>query len=202
VPGTGLTPTSEPLADLLVESLQLAARPTFGQAPGLARQGERLLVPVRVTVRNAGPRPAPIFKLSASFTRLVGPIRRETDGAPFVASGQRDPDFVFTTSQLGPGAAVSLSGAIALPLSMAGQSVALEVMADSCASEERQPPYCRVHEANEDNNLSAPLQVQLPSPPSVTPTRTATSPTRTIPRTPTRTPTPRVIIDESIEEDV
>jgi hypothetical protein len=187
IAGPGLTPGREPLPDLLVESIQLGARPTFGGAPGLAQQPERLLVPVRVTVRNAGTRPAPVFKLSASFTRMVGPIRRETDGAPFVAPGQRDPDFVFTTSPLAAGATVSISGVIVLPLSMAGQSVALEVMADSCASEQAQPPYCRVQEGNEDNNVSEALQVQLPLRPSVTPTRTL-SPTRTIPPTPTRTP--------------
>jgi hypothetical protein len=187
IAGPGLTPGREPLPDLLVESIQLGARPTFGGAPGLAQQPERLLVPVRVTVRNAGTRPAPVFKLSASFTRMIGPIRRETDGAPFVAPGQRDPDFVFTTSPLAAGATVSISGVIVLPLSMAGQSVALEVMADSCASEQAQPPYCRVQEGNEDNNVSEALQVQLPLRPSVTPTRTL-SPTRTIPPTPTRTP--------------
>jgi hypothetical protein len=187
------TPTSPPeavLPDLSVQTIELAGRPSIGIAPGLSQRAESWLVPVRIAIHNLGSASAAIFKVSAVYAEQVGASDRGTFQAPFIVAGQRTPGYAFTASPLGAAETVSFSGSIVLPLALTGRSVALRVIADSCAGDERLPPFCRVQEQREENNTSTALQVQLPPAPA-TATRTRT-PTRA---PPTRTPTRVVVIN-------
>jgi hypothetical protein len=45
---------------------------------------------------------------------------------------------------------------------MQGAVVSIRALADSCASDEFQPAYCRVDESNENNNQTSSLKLTLP----------------------------------------
>jgi len=124
-----------------------------------------IVVPVYVVVQNQGGVEADTFKLSAQHIGSSGNFT-----VPFTVKNQADSWYPYTTTSLGTGEAMAFNGSIMLPESPQGQTIVLNILADSCVGDEFMPSYCRVFESDESNNEAQPVTIKLPSnsPPSVT----------------------------------
>jgi len=109
-------------------------------------------VPVQVIVTNQGKAKTGEFKVSTYFTDPDG----NTFVGPFVVpSGTR--------TTLAPGASHTFNGVMVFSHgNNRSTTVKIKALADSCASDEFMPEYCRVQESNEENNYSEEKEVQLP----------------------------------------
>lgn len=155
------TPVKPPplilLPDLVVTTLTLTGSPTKNS------EG-KIEVPIRVVIKNQGTAEAGIFKVSTEYTVPDG-----TYAVDFTVPGQSSISYPHTSAPLAAGREISFSGKVTFPASLLGKTVSLMAIADSCSSDEFMPDYCRVKEANEDNNkstaLSVSVSIRLVSPP-------------------------------------
>jgi hypothetical protein len=180
VPTATSTPTATPVTprppDLTVLSLQA------GPYVSLNPKGEFVL-PVRVSVSNAGSSPAGDFKVSLNY-RTTAPTLGPETLAPFQVPGQADPYFPHSVNSLPPGGQLTFDGQTLLDPRLQGQTIALWAVVDSCAGETNPPPNCRVAESSENNNISSQVLLLIPTLPTATPTATLT---------PSPTPSPTLI---------
>lgn len=116
-------------------------------------------VPVEVTVTNRGTSAAAVFSTSTEYAhpqlgRFLVPLLA-TDGELYDLQ---------TTAELEPGQSVTFVGVVLLNPDLAGETVELTVVADSCSGDGSSvaESYCRVEESDETNNRSAPIRVLLP----------------------------------------
>lgn len=116
-------------------------------------------VPVTVVVRNQGDEPADIFKISTEYTSSSG-----TYAVAFRIPGESNTWYPYTDEPLDPGDEITFEGEVRLNDSLAGETVYLIAIADSCSEDEFEPVYCRIEESNEDNNKSPEAEVYLPAP--------------------------------------
>ena len=116
-------------------------------------------IPVEVTVTNRGRSAAAVFKTS---TEYVHPQYGWTM-APFQVDG-REPYYPQTTDVLEPGQSVTFVGVVLLDEELAGETVELSAVADSCNGDGSSiaESYCRINESDETNNRSAPIRVVVP----------------------------------------
>jgi hypothetical protein len=121
--------------------------------PGIPVYGDsssEASLPLKVTVKNQGAATSESFKISVDVTSAEGRYVR-----PFTVPGQAD---IWYPRQdgLGAGESATFEGTLYLGLpggpSLAGQTLILDVMVDSCSGDEFQPEYCRVQESYETNN--------------------------------------------------
>ena len=124
--------------------------------PVITAQGVE--VPIGVVVKNQGSGPAGVFKVS---THYVDPLGRSFVVA-FTVPGETDTWYPFTDVALAPGAQVVFNGKVAFHSSVRNVQVTLTALADSCSGDEFMPPYCRVSESSETNNLSSGILLNLP----------------------------------------
>ncbi len=116
-------------------------------------------IPIEVTVTNRGGSAAAVFKTSTEHTDpQYGWLM-----TPFQVDG-RTPYYPQTTEPLEPGQSVTFIGAVFLEQEMAGETVELSVVADSCNGDGSSiaESYCRINESDESNNRSAPMRVVVP----------------------------------------
>ncbi len=110
-------------------------------------------LPVRVTVLNRGGVPASGFKVAVVDARTENPIA-------LTVAGEQDRWYPRLRG-LGPGDSATFDGTLAIR--SAGGVLVLVAIADSCSGEEFvSDPPCFVSEADESNNRSGPLRVDLP----------------------------------------
>lgn len=145
-------------ADLIVSQLEQTDGIDFGP-------NNELIVPIRAVVNNQGNAPAPVFKVATSYAG--------GSFGPFVASFRAnstedvDPDngfYPFTRREIAPNGEVAFEGVVIFTAIENQNSLSLRIMADSCSGEEFALETCRVEEANEDNNESQPILVDVPRP--------------------------------------
>ena len=144
-PGPPLVPGT----DLVILAIELTGAPEIG-ADGMVE------VPLRVIARNLGDTEAEVFKLHVDYTGPAG-----TFVAPFSVPGETSAFYPFARGALAPGTDMSFEGIVRLPGELAGETISLTAVADSCAGEEFMPAFCRVEE-NEEGNNEATLQQELP----------------------------------------
>ncbi len=130
----------------------------FAQAGDAVVTRDGIQVPVRMTLRNQGSSDAAIFKSSTQYTTADG----STFVAAFTVPGEADIFYPWTDDLLGAGREASFSGVVTFLASLRGQTVSLTGLADSCSGDEFVPEFCRVEESDEDNNLSAAVEITLP----------------------------------------
>lgn len=140
--------------------------------PGIPVYGDsasEASLPLKVTVKNQGAATSESFKISVDVTSAEGRYVR-----PFTVPGQAD---IWYPRQdgLGAGESATFEGTLYLGVpggpSLAGQTLTLDVMVDSCSGDEFQPEYCRVQESDETNNnmqsaVRMPLATTATRPPS------------------------------------
>lgn len=134
--------------DLVVTSLVSTGEPTVVT-------GNNVELPIRVVVKNQGAAGAGTFKVAANYSPgdLV---------VAFTVPGQSSSLYPFTSAELAAGAETVFEGKVTFISSARGQTVSLTATADSCSGDEFMPPYCRVEESDEMNNVSDPISVPLP----------------------------------------
>lgn len=142
-------PPLVPGIDLVISTIELTG------APRISTDGT-VEVPLRVIARNQGDTVAGIFKLHVEYTSPSGNFV-----APFSVPGEASAFYPFARGVLAPGADTSFEGVVRLPGELAGETISLTAVADSCAGEEFVPAFCRVEESEEGNN-EATLQQELP----------------------------------------
>lgn len=133
----------------------------------------RIALPVRVVITNDGNAAAPTSKLSLEYLSASGAWFLLGFGVPGQPAGE-----VFT-GPLAAGASATFNGSVTFAPTAVSGTVSIRAYADSCAGEEFTPPYCRVDESNEGNNVSpvATATLTIPSFPvlaQVTPTGSGT----------------------------
>lgn len=115
---------------------------------------------VRVVVENQGTVAATTFRIGTwesdfSTTRAV----------PFTVPGQSNTRMPLTSTTLYPGESITIEGRIGFHPALTGKKVKLFAVADDCSTRD-DFDYCRVHEADENNNDSEILIFNNPySPP-------------------------------------
>ncbi|MDH4147117.1 MAG: hypothetical protein OEY23_18325 [Acidimicrobiia bacterium] len=156
-------PVALPPADAFARA-DLVASLRAGTASEVVRNGTRLLVvPVQVTVRNAGAG-------NATLPTNVSAYRLSANGASYLHSlvlvsgaGSQD-GWSVTVPPLAAGASTTFRGRIEVPTSLLDNLAwtVWQVEADSCAGEEFTPASCTIAESDETNNLSTPVLVVRP----------------------------------------
>ncbi|MCL4302259.1 MAG: choice-of-anchor D domain-containing protein [Anaerolineae bacterium] len=154
LPLRGIGAATQP--DLVVSALD------FNGPAQINRRSGEIEVPIRLAVRNHGNAEAGLFKVSTDYTGPNG-----TFVVAFTVPGQNNIWYPFTNTPLPPGDEVVFAGVVTFSANMQGQNVSLTGLADSCSGDEFMPPACRVEESREDNNLSQPISLALPTPPPV-----------------------------------
>lgn len=133
-----------PPPDLIVNTLQ-----TTGQ-PAIAAD-RQVAVPLRFTVLNQGGTDAGTFRVTLVYTvEANGPFALTFTGSSM------------TGTPLAPNAEIAFAGQAMFPPAEQGQTVAIQVWADSCLGEAGFGANCRVPESNEANNSSSLLLLTLP----------------------------------------
>jgi hypothetical protein len=130
--------------------------------PAQINRSGNIEVPIRLVVRNQGNAEAAIFKVSTDYTGPDG-----TFAVAFTVPGQNNIWYPFTNTPLPPGDEVVFAGMVTFLARLQGQNVSLTGLADSCSGDEFMPATCRVEESREDNNLSQPISLTLPTPPII-----------------------------------
>lgn len=136
--------------DLVVTSLTTNGTPTVN-ADNSAE------VPILVVVRNNGTASAGIFKVSVQYT-----VNSQTFVVAFTVAGQTDIWYPWTDAALAPGEQVMFAGTLTFHPSLHNVTVSLEAVADSTDGDEFIPATGRVLESDETNNVSSPVEVDLP----------------------------------------
>jgi hypothetical protein len=136
--------------DLVVTSFEITGAPIIDSE-------NRIVLPVRVIVKNQGDADADVFKVSTSYMGS-----RETHVVAFTVPKRSHPWYPYTWDSLEAGAELSLDGTVTFDPSLHDTTVALFAYADSCSGEEFMPSYCRIDESNEGNNQSKSVSVDLP----------------------------------------
>jgi hypothetical protein len=153
LPLRGVGAVTQP--DLVISALDLNGSAQINRSGNIE-------VPIRLVVRNQGNAEAGIFKVSTDYTGPDG-----TFAVAFTVPGQKDIWYPFTNAPLLPGGEVVFAGIVTFLARQQGQDVSLEGLADSCSGDEFMPAACRVEESREDNNLSQPISLTLPTPPII-----------------------------------
>ncbi|MFB2935980.1 CARDB domain-containing protein [Aerosakkonemataceae cyanobacterium BLCC-F154] len=111
------------------------------------RSGQRIEIPVTVTVKNRGQASANRFKLAIDYTAED----REFVGS-FKVPGESNMWYPFTDSELAAGESKTFRGTFIFNNRRGISSTDLTAKADSCSGDEFMPGYCRVQESSETNN--------------------------------------------------
>ena len=149
--GSGASALDEDLKpDLVVSSFEITGTPSIDIE-------NRVVVPVRIVVKNQGAADADVFKVSTSYTGS-----RDTHVVAFTVPKRGHPWYPYTWDSLEAGAELELNGTVTFDPSLHDTTVALVAIADSCSGEEFMPDYCRIIESEEENNQSGALSVALP----------------------------------------
>ena len=136
--------------DLVVTTFEITGAPIIDIE-------DRVVLPVRVIVKNRGDADADVFKVSTSYAGS-----RDTHVVAFTVPKRSHPWYPYTWDSLEAGAELVLDGIVTFDPSLHDTTVALFAFADSCSGEEFMPAYCRIDESNEGNNQSEPISVNLP----------------------------------------
>lgn len=136
--------------DLVVTSFEITGAPIIDIE-------DRVVLPVRVIVKNQGDADADVFKVSTSYTGS-----RDMHVVAFTVPKRSHPWYPYTWDSLEAGAELTLDGTVTFDPSLHDATVALFAIADSCSGEEFMPGYCRIEESDEGNNQSQPVSVTLP----------------------------------------
>jgi hypothetical protein len=141
------------LPDVVVESAEVIGTPVTNDS------GDREIT-VTVTVRNDGNVPADSFKVAAEYDT---PAFTDTSGARFSVP-DNEGSAAFAPGPFAPGATITFTGVVVVTNSDAVGAATLRMKGDSCFGDEElePPPFCRVDEFDENNNLSQDLPVTLP----------------------------------------
>jgi hypothetical protein len=153
LPLRGVGAVTQP--DLVISALDF-------NGPAQINRSGNIEVPIRLVVRNQGNAEAAIFKVSTDYTGPDG-----TFAVAFTVPGQNNIWYPFTNTPLPPGDEVVFAGMVTFLARLQGQNVSLTGLADSCSGDEFMPATCRVEESREDNNLSQPISLTLPTPPII-----------------------------------
>ena len=129
----------------------------FTGPPTINAQGH-IEVPLRAIVANQGTTDVPIFKQAVYFENAsIGPYV-----VSYNVPGQTNIWYPFTSGVMVSGDQEEFNGTLTFLSFYSGETVDVYLEADSCSGDEFMPPYCRVDETNEGNNLSPPLSLTLP----------------------------------------
>lgn len=140
-PRPTLSPRPIPLSaspDLIVEDFNVGTP---------RRSGQRMEIPVTVTVKNIGRASANRFKIAIDYTAED----REFVGS-FKVPGESSSWYPFTDSELAAGESKTFRGTLIFNNRSGLSSTDLTAKADSCSGDEFMPQYCRVQESRETNN--------------------------------------------------
>lgn len=137
-------------ADLVVRSFEATGPPTVSG-------NNSVELPVRVVVANVGNADAGTSKVCTRYTGSQGNFV-----VAFTVPGQSNIWYPFTADPLAAGATETFSGILTFHPAVHGETVSITAKADCCDGDEFVPPYCRVDESDEGNNVSAAVSQALP----------------------------------------
>lgn len=137
----------------------------FSGLPLVHREGH-YLVPLRITVKNAGRDIAGRFKINAEFNHISFAGTRVVYFSHISSPGRGvigDEFYAWTNKALPVGQSIEFNAFITIPKTVPrGQDITVRVMADSCVGDEFEAAFCRIDELNEENNRTDLQTVRLP----------------------------------------